>query len=129
MNRRTLYISFRFLIGLVWLVNGLFCKVLGWVPRHEQIVARILGEEYAGSITVMIGLAEVLLACWVWSAWRSRVTTVLQMALVATMNVLEFFLSPELLLWGHYNALYATLFIAMVAVTEWGLKEGSLSKA
>ncbi|MFK5921884.1 MAG: DoxX-like family protein [Verrucomicrobiota bacterium] len=123
MSRRILYFIFVFLIGLVWLVNGLFCKVLSWVPRHEQIVGEILGESYAGQITVMIGLGEVFLALWVWSGIYSRCNAVLQITLVATMNVLEFFLSPDLLLWGHLNALYATLFIAMVAVTEWGLKE------
>ncbi len=26
------------LIAAVWLVNGLVCKVLNLVPRHEQIV-------------------------------------------------------------------------------------------
>lgn len=34
----------RGLIALVWLVNGLWCKVLGHVPRHEAIVARVLSE-------------------------------------------------------------------------------------
>lgn len=122
-SRRIFYFIFVFLIGLVWLVNGLFCKVLGWVPRHEQIVGEILGESYAGQITVAIGLGEVFLALWVWSGIYSRCSAVLQITLVATMNVLEFILSPDLLLWGHYNALYATLFIAVVAVTEWGLKQ------
>jgi hypothetical protein len=28
------------LLVLVWGVNGLWCKVLGQVPRHEQIVAQ-----------------------------------------------------------------------------------------
>lgn len=127
MSSKTIYYLFVFLVGLVWLVNGLFCKVLGWVPRHEQIVGQILGEEYAGQITVLIGLGEVVLALWVWSGWYSRCNAVLQITLVATMNVLEFFLSPELLLWGRFNSLYATLFIAMVAFSEWGLKEGKIA--
>ena len=33
-----------YLIAAVWLANGLFCKVLNLVPRHQQIVARILGK-------------------------------------------------------------------------------------
>jgi len=101
---------------------------LGWVPRHEEIVAKILGEEYAGQIIMAIGVGEIALAIWVWSGLFSRVNAVLQIGLVATMNVLEFFLSPDLLLWGRFNSLYAILFIVMVAVAEWGLKERSLSK-
>lgn len=122
MSRKSIHASLVFLIGLVWLVNGLFCKVLGWVPRHEQIVGAVLGDQYAGQITVVIGLSEVLLALWVWSRFRSRLCALLQMGLVATMNVLEFFLSPDLLLWGHLNALYAVGFIVIVGLTEWKLK-------
>ncbi len=35
------------LIAGVWVVNGLFCKVLNLTPRHESIVARILGDAHA----------------------------------------------------------------------------------
>ena len=34
-------------ISLVWLFNGLFCKLLDFVPRHEAIVARIPGMQHA----------------------------------------------------------------------------------
>jgi hypothetical protein len=37
-------------IALVWLANGLLCKVLGLVPRHEAIVARILGPHAASPL-------------------------------------------------------------------------------
>ena len=47
------------LISLVWLINGLFCKVMNLVPRHQLIVARILGEEYAGILTKTIGVLEI----------------------------------------------------------------------
>jgi hypothetical protein len=46
-----------YLIALVWLVNGLLCKVLGLVPRHAAIVARILGPSHADLLTLLIGLA------------------------------------------------------------------------
>ncbi len=32
-----------YLIAAVWIANGLFCKVLNLVPRHQEIVARIIG--------------------------------------------------------------------------------------
>jgi hypothetical protein len=34
-------------IAIVWLINGLFCKVLHFVPRHELIVGRIPGDGHA----------------------------------------------------------------------------------
>ena len=44
-------------IAAVWLANGLFCKVLNLVPRHQQIVAHILGEQYSVMFTKAIGVA------------------------------------------------------------------------
>ena len=115
--------SLTYFIGLVWLVNGLFCKVLNLVPRHQEIVARILGGEYAGLLVTLIGAAEVVMAVWVWSRYRHRVNAVLQMAIIATMNVLEFVLAPDLLLWGRWNALYAFLFIFLIYYHEFHLED------
>ncbi len=42
--RSRLHQLLTYAIASVWLVNGLFCKVLNWVPRHQFIVARILGK-------------------------------------------------------------------------------------
>lgn len=107
--------ALRILIGIVWLVNGFWCKVLGGVPRHEQIVADILGENHAALLTLLIGLGEIALAIWIWAdRWR-KATACLQIGLVLAMNALEFFLAPERLLWGRWNALFATGFIVMVA--------------
>ncbi len=47
------------LIAAVWLANGLLCKVLNLAPRHEQIVASILGNTYSREWTVSIGIAEI----------------------------------------------------------------------
>lgn len=103
-----------YIIALVWLINGLLCKVLGLVPRHEHIVARILGGEYSHLFTVLIGLAEVVMALWIVSGYKAKLNTYVQIAVVATMNVMEFFLVPDLLLWGKWNALFAFLFIVLV---------------
>ena len=48
-----------YLIALVWLANGLLCKVLLLVPRHAAIVARILGPTHAEVLTRLIGLSEI----------------------------------------------------------------------
>lgn len=102
------------LIAGVWLVNGLYCKVLNGVPRHQQIVAEILGEAHAGQLTVAIGLAEIGMALWVLSGRWVRLNTVVQIAVVLIMNLLEFLLVPDLLLWGRWNLFFALLFAALV---------------
>lgn len=117
MTKATLSRLLTWLIAAVWLINGLYCKVLGMVPRHEAIVGRILGETHAHALTVAIGLAEIGMAIWIWSGWRQRTQTIVQIAVVATMNILEFALVPDLLLWGHLNLLFACLFIGLVLKT------------
>jgi uncharacterized membrane protein YphA (DoxX/SURF4 family) len=109
------------LIASVWLGFGLYCKVLGFVPRHEEIVARILGAEHAGVITRAIGLLEVLMGLWVLSGLQRRVCAIVQIGAVAAMNALEAVLAPDLLLWGRANALLALGFIGLIYVHEWVL--------
>src|SRR5437773_4211250 len=92
-----------YLIAAVWIANGLFCKVLNMVPRHQQIVARILGEEHARLLTLLIGLSEIVMAVWILSGIKTRLNAVVQILVIAVMNVLEFFLVPDLLLWGRGN--------------------------
>lgn len=103
-------------ISLVWLANGLFCKVLNLVPRHQQIVETILGVDVttARVLTLLIGLSEVIMAIWILTQWKSKLNAFLQMSIVAAMNIMEFVLAPDLLLWGRLNALFAFLFILLV---------------
>ena len=105
-------------IASVWLGFGLFCKVLGLVPRQQEIVARILGYTHAWAITKAIGIAEVCMAAWILSSIHSRVNAVIQILVIATMNVLEFILAPDLLLFGRANALFAFLLILLIFLNE-----------
>jgi uncharacterized membrane protein YkgB len=117
------------LIASVWLVNGLVCKVLNLVPRHEQIVARILGESYSRQLTVLIGVSEIVIAIWVLMRFRSKLSAIIQITLVASMNIVEFILAPDLLLWGKFNSLFALLFIGLIYYNEFVLnKELNLDK-
>lgn len=118
-------IVYQVLVGLiasVWLINGLFCKVLEMVPRHQQIVSGILGEQYSGLITKLIGVAETAFACWVVSCYRPRLAALLQIIIITGMNVLEFFLVPELLLWGRTNLLFAMMLVLLIVYTEFVLR-------
>jgi hypothetical protein len=118
----TTYKLINYLIAAVWLVNGLFCKLLNGVPRHQEIVARILGNAYAAPLTRMIGLAEIAMAVWIASGYWARLNAITQVAIIATMNVLEFMLAPDLLLWGRFNLLFAFLFILLILYNEYVLK-------
>ena len=123
MNKRKLYLLLKLLIATVWLINGLYCKVLNQVPRHRQIVGEILGEEYAAPLTLLIGLSEVVMALWVLSEYRSRLCMLSQIILVACMNVMEFMLVPDLLLWGKLNSIFALGFMGILYYYEWILKK------
>lgn len=114
MTRHAFVTLARYAIAAVWAVNGLVCKLLQLVPRHEQIVARILGPAYAAPLTQLIGLGEVLMAAWVlsrrWPGW----CVAAQVGLILTMNALEFALAPDLLLWGRANLGFAAGFSAFI---------------
>jgi hypothetical protein len=101
-------------VATVWLINGLFCKVLDLVPRHRAIVSRILGDEHSFLITKLIGFAEIGMTIWILSGIYPEINAATQIFIVALMNVLEFFLASELLLFGRKNALVALMFIAVV---------------
>ena len=105
------------LIAAVWMINGLFCKVLNLEPRHQEIVARILGTEFS-YLTFLIGLAEAGMAIWIISGVKKRLAAVTQIAVVAAMNILEFFIAPDLLLWGKWNAFFALGFIVLIFYNE-----------
>lgn len=117
-----------YLIAAVWLINGLFCKVLNYVPRHEQIVGRILGDDYAKPLTVLIGLAEIGMTIWILSRIKPKLNAVFQIAIVAIMNILEFFLIPDLLLWGRFNAVVAAAFIILIYFNEFVLGKDSMRR-
>ncbi|MBU2940286.1 DoxX-like family protein [Lacinutrix sp. C3R15] len=123
MNNRKLYKILTFCIALVWILNGLFCKVLNLVPRHQQIVARILGDDYSRVLTILIGLSEILMAIWILSRFKPRLNAIAQISIVGLMNTLEFILVPDLLLWGKLNSLFALIFIMVVYFNEFYLNK------
>jgi DoxX-like family len=118
MTDKAIHKFLTYFIATVWIANGLFCKVLNLVPQHQQIVGRILGFEYSQLLTIAIGCSEILMAVWILSNIKTRLNTIAQITIVATMNTLEFILVPHLLLWGRLNALFAFLFIVVVYFNE-----------
>lgn len=115
-----------YLIALVWFANGLFCKVLDFVPRHQEIVASILGATYARELTVLIGISEIIMSVWILSKIKPKLNAIAQIVIVGSMNVLEFLIVPELLLWGKANILFAFCFMAIVCYNEFILNRKKL---
>jgi len=110
----------------VWLVNGLLCKVLNLVPRHQEIVDRILNTDHARLLTLLIGLAETGMAAWILTGIRKRLNSLTQIFLIATMNTIEFVLAPDLLLWGRANAIFAFAFITLIYYNEFRVNKKSI---
>ena len=113
-HHKILYVTTTAFISFVWLVNGLYCKVLNLVPRHREIVAEILGTRHAETLTTLIGVAEILMVLWIISGIRKRFCTIFQIIIIGIMNVLEFLIVPDLLLFGRLNIVFATIFILII---------------
>lgn len=118
--QNTIHKILNYCIAAVWVVNGLFCKVLDFVPRHQEIVWKITHFDRASAaiLTILIGFSEIIMAVWIVSGYKSKLNAIIQIIVVATMNILEFILVPELLLWGKLNSVFAVLFIAVVYLNE-----------
>ncbi|NBC06376.1 MAG: hypothetical protein GVY26_04190 [Bacteroidetes bacterium] len=70
MQQKSLHTALAIIIATVWLVNGLVCEVLNIVPRHEAIVASILGDDHSRLLRVLIGLAAIVMAIWILPGYR-----------------------------------------------------------
>jgi hypothetical protein len=122
-NKNRIHTIINYLIAIVWLINGFFCKLLNLVPRHQLIVARILGAGHAGLFTKAIGTSEILMAIWVVSSIKSRACAIAQILLVATMNTIEFFKAADLLLFGKINACIAVALMILIFYNEFILQK------
>ncbi|GAB1858613.1 hypothetical protein MHTCC0001_34530 [Flavobacteriaceae bacterium MHTCC 0001] len=109
-------------IALVWFVNGLYCKILNQVPRHQEIVDEIMSFQVSREITLTIGVLEVLLAIWLLCNIRSKLNAIVQIASIIAMNIIEFIYVPHLLLWGRLNIVFALLFAAFIYVNAFHYK-------
>lgn len=78
----------RLAVALVWLYQGLWCKLLGGCPGHRAIVEAVpgLGERGGAALLYGLGAFETVLALWVLSGWRPRAAALVQTALLAGMN-------------------------------------------
>jgi hypothetical protein len=91
----------RALVAAVWLVHGLYNKLLGGSARHLQIVQSVPGLEGATGAAMLaaVGAAEVAIAMWVISRRAPMACAATQTVLLLTMNVVELTFARHLLLW------------------------------
>ena len=129
MQRKFVHKLLTFCIVIIWIINGLFCKVLNLVPRHQQIVAKILANEHARLLTVLIGFSEIFMAIWILSGIKSKLNAIAQIIIIAVMNTLEFILVPDLLLWGKANAIFAFILTGVIFCNEFYLNNKLTQKA
>ena len=131
MKNPILHKTITILIALVWLINGLYCKISNQVPRHEAIVAHILNTEHSRTLTIIIGFSEVCMAIWILSQYKQKCNAVIQIVIVLIMNIIEFTLVPDLLLWQKFNIVFALLFVTIVYLNNFHFnkKENNVSKA
>ena len=110
-------------IGSVWIFHGLYSKILGGIPRHQQIVGRILGEEIAEPATVVIGLMEIGMGMWIFSGKYRKLSAGMQSLALVSMNVLEIKLANDLLVSAVGMVALNMLFLSMI--WYWAMAERS----
>lgn len=123
MNSKVVHEIIVLFSAIVWLVNGLYCKILNQVPRHQEIVEHILHISNGRMLIVVIGIAEVIMSIWIISRWRYKLCTSMQMVVIIVMNTMEFLLAPQLLLWGRMNIVFALCFVILIYCNEFIVRE------
>src|SRR5262245_26952360 len=106
-------------VASVWLVHGLFNKLLHFSPRHLQIVQCVPGlDGHRGELVLTaVGMCEVGIAVWVLSGWAAVVCAAVQTVFLLSMNIVELSVARSLLLWpaGLIPINLAFLAVAWVA--------------
>lgn len=54
------------------------------------------------------------MAIWILIKFKPKLNTIIQIVVVAAMNIIEFIVVPDMLLWGRLNIVFAFLFIGVI---------------
>jgi uncharacterized membrane protein YphA (DoxX/SURF4 family) len=75
-------------IASVWLYQGLWLKLLGRAPRHQEIVGTVpfLKSRQSRYALLLLGTLECVLAAWVLSGFRAREAALMETLLLGLMN-------------------------------------------
>jgi uncharacterized protein YqjF (DUF2071 family)/uncharacterized membrane protein YphA (DoxX/SURF4 family) len=105
-------------VASIWLLHGLFNKLLHGSPRHLQIVQSVPGLSGAAGQRVLtaVGLLEVGIALWVLSGWAAHWCAAGQTIFLLSMNAIELTVARPLLLWPAGLIPVNLLFLAVAWV-------------
>ncbi|MBX7058938.1 MAG: DoxX-like family protein [Leptospirales bacterium] len=120
LNLQRLRLVARWIVASVWIFHGVYSKLLHQIPRHEGIVARILGPDVAPMLTLGIGAAEAAMGLWVLSGRWPKLCATLQSLIIPTMNGLEIVLARDLL----WNAPAMVLLNLLLLCAAWFAASG-----
>jgi hypothetical protein len=111
-------------LAAVWLVHGLYNKLLGGSPRHLAIVQSVPGlhGETGRHVLVCVGCCEVLIAVWMLSRRAPKSCAAIQTAMLLSVNIAELTWARPLLLWPAGLLPLNLCFLALVwanAAPDW----------
>jgi len=91
----------RWAVAAVWLVHGLYNKLLGGSPRHLAIVQAVpgLAGDRGRYALLAVGGFEVAIAAWVLSRRAPKTCAAIQTAALLSMNAVELTYARGLLMW------------------------------
>ena len=125
---RSFHLALTIFIGSVWVFHGLFSKLADGIPRHRQIVERILGESVAGTATTAIGVMEILLGLWAYSRYRRKSCAFVQTSAIISMNFLEILLARDLLISAPGMVVLNLAFLTLVWIWALGPPQTGVSR-
>jgi DoxX-like protein len=78
----------RVAVALVWLYEGLWCKIFGREPHQFQVVEAVprFGPRIGSAFLRLLGTVEVMMAAWALSGWAPLPCAVAQTVLLVLLN-------------------------------------------
>lgn len=75
-------------VAVVWVYEGLWCKILGRVRSQVEVVTAVprLGPRFGAAFLKMLGVVEVALAVWVLAGVAPGVCAITQTTLLVVLN-------------------------------------------
>jgi uncharacterized membrane protein YphA (DoxX/SURF4 family) len=75
-------------VALVWLYEGLWCKLLGREPHQRNVVEAVpkLGPKIGAAFLKVLGVVEVAMGIWVLTGISPVLCAAAQTALLVTLN-------------------------------------------
>ena len=89
----------RFAVAAVWLYEGLWCKILGRVPRQLEIVESVplLAGGWARRFLPLLGCLETALGLWLLTGWAAQGAALITTLLLVAMNTAGIIFARQLI--------------------------------